>query len=186
MPKYTKIGKTGSVKIDTTLLDNLVHGIDSRLVVRIGILGSKAHRVTKQPGESQAEYRKAVKQYLKSGVGADSQTNAVIGLAHEKGVKSRNLPRRSWLQEPLEDRLSKYYVSLGPKVIQKLLMSNPGQAYAELGLVCEIIIQKGFESGGYGKWKPLAASTIRRKGSDAILIDTTQLRRSVTSEVIHK
>jgi hypothetical protein len=166
--KFTKIGKTGTVTSDTTLLEALVKGIDLKLAVRIGILGASGKNTR-----------------AKSSKGNDI-TNAEIGLAHEKGIKSRNLPRRSWLEEPLRDNLSIYFVALGKKVVEKMLRGSYQQAYAELGLVSEIIIQKGFETGGYGKWKPLSPITIARKGSDAILIDTAQLRKSVTSEVIKK
>lgn len=161
--KVTKVGKTGTIQIDTTLLEALIKGVDLKLVAKIGILGNKP--------------RKDAKTEI---------SNAEIGLAHEKGIKSKNLPRRSWLEEPLRDHLSEHFEKLGKKAIERFLQSNYVQAYAELGIVSEIIIQKGFETGGYGKWKPLKESTIRAKGSSAILIETAQLRRSVTSEVVKK
>ncbi len=163
MAKVTKIGNAATITIDTTLLEAMLKGIDLKLVAKVGILGSHGARKS-----------------------SEGVTNADIGLAHEKGVKSRNLPRRSWLEEPLQDHLKDHYIKLGKKAIVGLLNSNYVQAYAELGLVCEVIIQKGFETGGYGKWKELKASTIRRKGSSAILIDTAQLRKAITSEVVAK
>ncbi len=163
MQRVTKIGSTAKVTFDDSLLKALTEGINEELVVRVGILGAKSKRQNQK-----------------------GLTNADIGLAHEKGVKSRNLPRRSWLEEPLKDHLSEYFEDLGKKAIENFLHSRYVDAYAQLGLVAENIIQRGFETGGYGKWRPLKLATIRAKGSDAILIDTAQLRRSVTSEVISK
>lgn len=184
--KVTKIGKTATVRSDMSLLIALTKGANKRIVTRVGILGSGASRVVQEKGESDTAFRKRVKIYQKTGQGADAETNADIGLQHEKGVKSKNLPRRSWLEEPLTDHLGEYFKKLGPKAIQAMLMSNYELAYADLGIIAEQIIQRGFETGGYGKWKELSQQTIRRKGSSAILIDTAQLRRSVTSDVVSK
>jgi len=186
--KVTKIGRTGTVTVDTSLLENLVKGIDLKLAVRVGILGATGrNRIQQQKGESNPAFAKRIREFQKSNKAkGDLETNADIGLAHEKGIKSKNLPRRSWLEEPLRDHLSEYFSKAGKKAIEQMLLGTPRMAYAQLGLIAEVIIQKGFASGGYGKWKPLSPITIARKGSSAILIDTAQLRRSVTSEVIAK
>ena len=168
---YTKIGQTGSVKIDMTGLKNLLAGIEEKYVVRVGLLGSKATETHQSKSEKPAK---------------NAPTNAEIGLAHEKGVKSRNLPRRSWLEVPLQDHIGEYFAKLGPKVIAKIVTEQSISAYQDLSIVCEQIIQKGFETGGYGKWKPLKPATIAAKGSEQILIDTGQLRRAVTSQVVKK
>jgi SOS response regulatory protein OraA/RecX len=60
------------------------------------------------------------------------------------------------------------------------------QAYIHLGIMAEKIIQAAFESSGFGHWKPDSASTIARKGSSRTLIDTSQLRASITSDVVAK
>lgn len=178
--KTTRVGRRGTVKVDVSLLDALTKGIGQHLVTRVGILGSGANRVIKQKDEGEVSFRKRVREFKKTGAGSDAATNADIGLAHEKGIKSKNLPRRSWLEEPLTDHLSEHFAKLGKKALVSMLQSNYKAAYADLGIVAEIIIQKGFESGGYGKWAPLK----HRIGT--ILVDTAQLRRSVTSEVVAK
>ena len=162
MLKETKIGKYASVKIDMTGLKNLLKGIEEKRIVRVGVLGNKTARSDKSSGPS----------------------NADIGLAHEKGVKAKNLPRRSWLQNPLEDHLPEYFKKLGTKTLALILVQQGITAYQELGLICEQIILKGFETGGYGKWKPLKPATIARKGSNTILVDTAQLKKSITSAVV--
>lgn len=177
-----KIGRNTLVRLDVSGLKNLLDGIDQKYVVRVGILGSKAQAAhqRKQTGGQ------AIGGGHKVGKEASPTTNAEIGLAHEKGVKSRNLPRRSWLQTPLEDNLGKYFGKLGEKALAQILVAQPRQAYVELGIVCEQIVLKGFETGGYGKWRPLKAATIAAKGSDQILVDTAQLKKSVTSAVVEK
>ena len=44
-------------------------------------------------------------------------------------------------------------------------------------------IHLAFETGGFGLWQKLKRATIRRKKSSAILIDTAQLRQSITAEI---
>lgn len=183
MPKKeTHIGQgivNGVVKTDTTGLDNLLAVGDERWVVRVGILGSSAH----------AKHRKDAGELKKHGghkvgQGESDLTNADIGLRHEKGVKSEHLPRRSWLVNPLEDHLPEHFERLGGEAIELIIVQQALKNYQHLGIICEQIIQKGFETGGYGKWKALSRRTVAEKGSSQILVDTAQLRKSVTSTVV--
>ena len=54
---------------------------------------------------------------------------------------------------------------------------------ARLGLFAETLVQRAFETSGFGQWPALQSSTVKAKGSSAPLIDTGQLRRSISSEV---
>ena len=181
MIRETKIGQHSFVKIDTTGLDNLLTVAEKKYAVRVGILGNKAH----------AKHRMETGDLKKHGghkIGnnASELTNAEIGLRHEKGVKSEHLPRRSWLVTPLEDHLPENLNKIGEETIEMIIKHQWLPAYQELGIICEQIIQRGFETGGFGKWKVLSKFTIQQKGSSAILIDTAQLRKSVTSTVVQK
>ncbi len=175
-----KIGKSGSVRMDMTGLKSLLANVQDRYVVRVGILGSKA---------TEDHKRKETGELAKGGghkTGKETSpiTNAEIGLRHEKGVKSDNLPRRSWLEEPLRDNLGDYFKQIGSEAITYMLLEQPKRAYQELGIVCEQIVLKGFETDGYGKWKPLSQFTIANKNSSRVLVDTAQLKKSVTSQVV--
>lgn len=179
MIKTVQVGPNASVTTDMTGLNNLLAGIDDHYVARVGILGNKAH----------AKHRMEAGELKNSGghkigSGQSELTNADIGLRHEKGVKSEHLPRRSWLKDPLEDKLPEYFNKLGSEVIYQMVKSQSLKAYQDLGIICEQIIQKGFETGGYGKWKSLSAFTIANKGSSQILVDTAQFRKSITSTVV--
>ncbi len=180
MPK--DIYASGDVKVgcDTTGLDNLMEGIKENYIVRVGILGSKGleehHR--KETGTVKAKGGHRI------GKEKAALTNAEIGLRHERGVKSEHLPQRSWLVTPLEDNLSQYMNVIGAETINKMIQHQAIRAYQELAIVCEQIVLKGFETGGFGKWKPLSAFTISQKKSSQILVDTAQLKKSTTAEVV--
>lgn len=64
-----------------------------------------------------------------------------------------------------------------------LANNEPLKILIRLGIACENVIQDAFSSGGFGFWKFILPSTVRRKGSARELIDTGQLRRSITSKV---
>lgn len=111
------------------------------------------------------------------------RTNAEIGYAHEFGAGSRNqmLPMRSFLRMPLFQHLRDDIRINWAKTIKERGMTA---ALKKLGVVCEGVIQKAFATGGFGQWTPLSPVTIRRKRSSAILIETSQLRRSISSRVV--
>lgn len=179
MQQITQIGQYSSVKVDMSGLNELLKGINEPFKVRVGILGSKPHSKERHElgGVKKGGGHKV-------GEEASELTNADIGLRHEKGVKSERLPRRSWLVDPLNDHIPEYLQKLGEEVIYRMVKNQSIQAYTELGVVCMQIIQKGFDTGGYGKWKSLSAYTIALKGSSKILIDSGQLAKAVSFDVV--
>lgn len=109
-------------------------------------------------------------------------TNADIGLVHEFGSITRGIPRRSWLRKPLEENIMKWVKSHAEEYKQLMEKNDLKKWYAMLGIEAERIIQEAFATGY--DWKPLSPKTIEKKGSDKILIDTSELRRSVSSQVL--
>lgn len=103
-----------------------------------------------------------------------------VGTYHEFGL---GVPRRSFIrdwytenQEPSAKRL---------KVCAELVVSGKKSAVGAaelLGLWAQGSIQARIAAGP-SDWAPLAASTIKRKGSAKALIDTGQLRSSITFAV---
>lgn len=132
----------------------------NRYVAKVGILGDKNFR-------------------------SDSkQSNAEIGATHEFGSFSKNIPRRSFLRDPF----FLFKREFGEK-IRAIILKNSGKngeipnakkIFDLIGAHGVALVQKSFATGGFGKWKPLKQSTIDQKGSSAILIDTAQLRKSIT------
>ena len=68
-----------------------------------------------------------------------------------------------------------FYLFLSLSGIEKILEL--------VGIYGESIVQEAFETGGFGAWEPIKEATANRKGSSQILIDSSQLRRSVISKV---
>lgn len=183
----------GSIKFDTSGLDDLLKSLKTDKVVRIGIIGSKAHAAHK-----------------------GGMTNAELGAIHEFGSSDNaHPPRRSFLEEPLKSKLNMknedmqgLKKSLWKNVFQK---HKPELFLAELGAKAMSIIEGAFLTYGYGTWKPLAATTWAawekkqgisgwrtarsiatfRKGLNKSLdrqplVDTGKLKGSISFKVIKK
>jgi hypothetical protein len=178
----TKINKAPGgqiVKLDIEKLTAIQKAIGAKMVAQVGILGVKSNRLETGKVSKEGGHKKTKE--------ASDMTNADIGLAHEKGVKSQNIPRRSFIEVPLRTKdldLNKVKASLWQAFTTG--KSTIKEAYTKLGIAAENIIQGAFKTGGYGQWAPLDEKTIKRKKSASILIDTAQLRKSITSRVASK
>lgn len=134
--------------------------------VKVGILGDNAAR---QEGEL---------------------NNAEIGFTNEFGKMTGypKIPARSFLRMPLKTRLAdkiKEKKSLSGKELENAMANGKTEEFArKVGLVAEEVIQEAFATNGFGEWAPNAPMTVELKGSSSPLIDTGQLRRSISSKVI--
>ena len=127
---------------------------------------------------------------LGSGKAADAHpgglTNVELGMIHEYGSATNNIPPRSFLRLPIETKRAAIMKWLQSDTVKQLVEAGQiKRVYELLAALGEGIIQEGFETGGFGKWIPLKEATIKAKGSSKPLIDTGQLRRSITSEVVN-
>lgn len=117
----------------------------------------------------------------------DNETNASIGLRHEKGSVGGKLPRRSFLKDPLlmrgEEQIAAHALDA---VLEDHLLGGATRddVVDRLAVAAEAAIDGAFDSGGYGTWPQLAASTIASKGNDRILIESEQLRGSITHRLV--
>lgn len=147
-----------------TLLGYLTNGLPK---VKVGIIGSKA----------------AVKR-------KDELTNAQIGFIQEFGKMTGKprIPARSFIDMPLKLHLKEYMEkseTFSKKAFEKAIKDGKAEEFAKkVGVQAEGVIQEAFETSGWGQWEQNRPSTIKRKGSDKPLIDTGELRRSISSEVI--
>lgn len=125
---------------------------------------------------------------LKVGILADTNprnfggTNAEIGAKHEFGEEG--LPVRSFLRMPLNEKLNSSLENSNlfdketlKDVIKKGTLSPWLQ---KVGFVAESVILEAFDTGGFGKWKP---SNMKYKTVKQTLVESQQLRNSITSEV---
>lgn len=158
------MSENGSLEIKLKPLDALRAAINTGTYARVGVVGDTAARKDS---------------------GNEGITNAEIGLINEFGSVENNIPARSWLRFPMffkEREIAQYVKS--PTIMSLLMAGQVTQAFQLLGIFGESIVQEGFETRGFGQWKPNKPSTIARKGSSAPLIDTSQLRRAVSSDVV--
>ena len=118
----------------------------------------------------------------------DTRNNPTIGLYMEFGEPNNRYhcvtPPRSFLRFPLQVHLRDKLSYIGRSVWRAILLKQGLRlALQQLGIHAENVVQEAFKTGGWGMWKELAQITIRRKGSDSILIDSGQLRQAITSKV---
>lgn len=156
------------VKVDISKMKALAKALGDSFEIRVGILGNKAAR--------------------KNGDGG--LNNAELGFIQEFGSVKKKIPARSFLGMPLNLYLVDYLKSkkgFGDKEIKKAVKNGSLLELAKkVGIVAEQVVQDAFETRGFGNWAKNRPSTIRRKGSDSPLIDTGELRRSITSEAKKK
>lgn len=151
------------INFDLSGLDKLRKQLGENMIAKVGYLGS---------GKGQEQHA------------GTQATNTDIALVHEFGSATNNIPPRSTLRMPIEHKKEEIVTFLQSDKIKKLIEAGEiTKVYQLLGVFGEKIVQEAFESGGFGMWPPLKEATIKAKGGDAILIDTGQLRRAVSSEV---
>lgn len=144
---------------DTRGLKKLKEKMSRDLYARVGVLGGSPQR-------------------------ADEMGNAEIGLIHEFGSAAAGIPPRSFLRMPLEHEQKKLTDFAGSTVARNKFDKQDFKGFLQLlGIVGVEIVQKAFETRGFGQWAPNAPYTVERKGSNQPLIDTGQLRRSIMNDV---
>lgn len=111
--------------------------------------------------------------------------NATIGAAHEFGTSS--LPIRSFLRVPISEHLQPELEKSGAfteDALNAVVKQKSLKPWVDkMAVVAEGIVAQAFDSGGFGKWPALNAKTMERKKVKQILVETQQLRNSITSEV---
>lgn len=167
------------LKADFTQLTNFVKAVGAGHVVKVGILGGKTNR--KNVGHRTD--KTGTHAYVARGKAA--LTNAEVGARNEFGTFEKPVtPARSFLRMPIQ--------KLGGKILEEVKALGAGKALAQgkvklvlkyLGIACENAIQTAFDTHGFGMWAPNSPTTVMLKGSDQPLIDSAQLRRSITSRV---
>ena len=130
--------------------------------VKVGILGSSGdHRVKGSGGP---------------------QTVAEVAAHHEFGAPEAKIPQRSFLRAGIDGaqgEIGTAIEELTTKVIDGKM--TPEVAAARLGLLGVRVVQKKLIDGPF---VALSEKTIKAKGSSRPLIDTGQMRRSITHEVV--
>lgn len=147
------------IQLDDRKLRQLIKAFKNNVPeARVGVLGAKARRT------------------------AQGASNAVIGAAHEFGTST--LPIRSFLRTPITENLDRELQKAGAfdetKLKEVIRSGSITEWVKKIGIVAERIVGQAFDTGGFGKWPP---SDMRRKANHQTLVETQQLRNSITSEV---
>lgn len=150
------------VKIDMSGFKPIRKAWEDRFKTRVGILGGKASESHK----------------------GTELTNADIGAIHEFGSLSDNIPPRSFLRLPLEAKIGEWINKNRSRYMELMEQGNVRKFYVGMGFAAKRIINKAFVTSGFGQWAQNKPETVKRKGSSKPLIDTGQLRASITSRVM--
>lgn len=147
-----------NVTLNTKKLKDLMELMgDQALVARVGVLGSSNGR-------------------------KDFGSNATIGALHEFG--GTKMPQRSWLRMPLTEKLDGALKNNGvinqDSMNEALAEKSFKKIVSQVAITAVSVILEGFDTGGFGKWKP---SKMQNKKNKQTLVETTQLRDSVTWDV---
>lgn len=131
-----------AVKFDLSAMDDLIKSLKSDYFIRVGILGSKASATHDDKSK---------------------KTTAEIGTYHEFGSQKvkDHPPRRSFLADSLKFKIdfnSQQMQNLRKDMFKYVFQEkSPKKFLATLGAECLRAIKEGFETNGFGKWKPLAS-----------------------------
>lgn len=151
---------SNTVLLDDNRLQKLIKSLKGKVPkVRIGVLGDKDARQ------------------------GTEKTNAEIGAKHEFGLDG--MPQRSFLRMPLNNFLMNYIEKnkgFDEDVLSKVIKEGSIRVWVGMvGGIAEEVVQEAFNSGGFGQWKP---SNMEHKKVQLTLVETQQLRNSISSEVI--
>lgn len=119
-----------------------------------------------------------------SGTSETTATNATIGAAHEFGTS--RIPQRSFLRIPISEQLDKSLMAggdLDPTLLAEVVKQGSVIPWLRrIAVIAEGIVAEAFETGGFGKW-PSWKTKGYQNNTGQLLVDTAQLRNSITSEV---
>lgn len=155
--------KQTKIKFNLEGLEAVKNAIGGKMHVKVGVLQSDNAR-------EEGEYG-----------------NADIGLVHELGSESANIPPRSFLRMPLETKRALIVkAASGAKATAAIEAKDYKRLFGLIGAAAQGIIWDAFKTGGFGSWPDISDATKQAKGSSKILVDTSQLERSITYEVVSK
>lgn len=158
----SSVNKSYSIKIDNKLKKEIAK-IEQlqKQTIRVGVIGDGSTR-------------------------DDGLTNAFLLFLHTWGSVTRNIPPR-----PVLDAIEVKQQDFGnntQQIMHKLLINKLDvlTTAKQIGALALSYILMSFETKGFGRWPELKPQTIEKKNSDAILIQTGQLKRSLTFDVVTK
>lgn len=112
-------------------------------------------------------------------------TNALIGAVHEFGTST--VPMRSFLRMPLTERLAKTLQASGAfseSALNDVIKQGSMKPWVEkMSIEAVGVVLDAFDTGGFGRWQALSPATLEQKKVKMVLVETQQLRNSITYDV---
>jgi hypothetical protein len=105
-------------------------------------------------------------------------TNAELMFIHTNGSPVKNIPKRPTIEPTIEENKDK--ISEKFKTAVNKILNNRGDGKEDLEKLGIWVVNKIKARFGSEELEPNTEGTIKRKGSDRPLIDTGQLRDSIT------
>jgi hypothetical protein len=167
-------GKNYEINIDETALENIKAALKSKSYVKVGVLSSNSS--------------------------AHNGGVATIALTHEFGSPSRNIPPRSIFRLTKQQRSDEFKSFLNTNrigIFKSIVAGGWTSVLSKLGFQWVTYIHECFAKNGFGTWRHLKDSTLRRrlnpeklslkqlKKDVKILHDTGALENSIISEVVN-
>jgi len=145
------------IEVNISKLEDFIKAMKGNPKARVGIMGDSDHR-------------------------DDGLSNATIGAIHEFG---HGVPQRSFLRVPLIDGLNEAVKdSITPDDLTAIVDNKSlVPLIRKIGIVAEEVVGKAFDTGGNGKW-PKWTTPGYKNLTGKLLVDTQQLRNSITSVVV--
>lgn len=154
--------------------NNVIKRIDNWIKIKKRIMDMQKNDVLIGVPQEKTERREEGKEPI---------TNAELMFIHTKGSPSRNIPARPTLEPAVEENAERIGQMYREAIKVALQGGNPSHILEKIGLYAS---NKAKAKFGSDDLVPNAPSTIKQKGSDRPLIDTGQLRNSVTYVVRRK
>ena len=108
-------------------------------------------------------------------------TNAELAFIHSNGSPVNNIPPRPFLQPAIQshiDEISQMLLNAYAYIVKGNTEEGERRLNA-LGIYAVNLVKDMFKKG-HNNWPPLKPETIRRKGSSLPLVDTGEMRNSIT------
>lgn len=111
--------------------------------------------------------------------------NAELAYIHTNGSPIQGIPARPFIEPAIEEYRENIGKQLG-RAIVKTLEGKDGKPYLERAGIVGENAARGWFTNPKNNWEPNSPLTIAKKGSDKPLIDTAEMRKSITHIVREK
>jgi len=172
------------IKYDTKQLTAIAKQWKKNPYVKVGILSGK------DDARQEANWNSKKSKYTLKKKSQDKITNTEIAFAHEFGFRGRyrRLPERSFLRMPIQDDFQTVFqqYAVSPEAKDDFIY-KPNKFLKVVGELALQVIDDAFANGGSSKkkWDDLSDWAKSTKKVDQILVETGQLRDSISYEIVN-